>query len=72
MKRFHVHILVDNLAESVAVEGSDEQKRAAFVKIFKQIMARMNSFVSLPVPMLDKHAIQQEMKKIGDTPVANA
>jgi arsenate reductase (thioredoxin) len=58
--------------DPAAVEGSDEEKRAAFVKIFKQIMARMNSFVSLPVPMLDKQAIQKEMKKIGDTPVANA
>jgi arsenate reductase len=58
--------------DPAAVEGSDEEKRAAFEKIFKQIMARMNSFVSLPVHMLDKQAIQQEMKKIGDTPVANA
>ncbi|MGV3741018.1 MAG: arsenate reductase ArsC [Burkholderiaceae bacterium] len=51
------------------VEGGDEQKRAAFEKVFKQILARMNSFLSLPVHMLDRHAIQQEMKKIGDTPV---
>jgi arsenate reductase len=29
----------------------------------------MNSFVSLPVHMLDKHVIQQEIQKIGDTPV---
>lgn len=58
--------------DPAAVEGSDEQKRAAFEKVFKQIVARMNSFVSLPVHMLDKHAIQREMKKIGDTPVANA
>lgn len=55
--------------DPAAVEGSDEEKRAAFEKIFKQIMARMNSFVSLPVHMLDKQAIRLEMKKIGDTPV---
>lgn len=58
--------------DPAAVEGSDEQKRAAFEKVFKQIMARMNSFVSLPVHMLDKHAIGQEMKNIGDTPVEAA
>ncbi len=58
--------------DPAAIEGTDEQKRAAFEKIFKQIVARMNSFVSLPVHMLDKHAIQQEMKKIGDTPVETA
>lgn len=55
--------------DPAAVEGTDEEKQAAFVKIFKQIMARMNSFVSLPVHMFDKQAIQKEMTKIGDTPV---
>lgn len=55
--------------DPAAVEGTDEQKRAAFEKVFKQIMARMNFFVSLPVHMLDKHAIQQEMKKIGQAVV---
>ena len=34
-------------------------------------MVRMNSFVGLPLHQLEKHAIQQEIKKIGDTPVAN-
>ncbi|HJV49859.1 MAG TPA: arsenate reductase ArsC [Noviherbaspirillum sp.] len=57
--------------DPAAVEGSDAQKRAAFEKVFKQIMARMNSFVSLPLHLLEKHAIQQEIRKIGDTPVAN-
>lgn len=57
--------------DPAALEGSDEEKRAAFDKVFKQIMARINSFVSLPVQLLDKHAIQQEIKKIGDMPVAS-
>ena len=51
------------------MEDTDDEKRAAFEKIFKQIMVRMNTFVSLPLHMLDKHAIQQEIKKIGETPV---
>jgi len=58
--------------DPAAVEGTDAQKRAAFEKIFKQIVARMNSFVSLPVQMLDRHAIEQEIKRIGDTPVTSA
>lgn len=58
--------------DPAAVEGTDEEKRAAFEKIFKQIMARMLPFVSLPTQVLDKHALQQEIKKIGDTPVAPA
>jgi arsenate reductase len=55
--------------DPAAVEGSDEEKRDAFEKIFKQIMACMNAFVSLPLHMLEKHPIQHEIKKIGQTPV---
>ena len=58
--------------DPAAVEGTDEEKRAAFSKIFKQIVSRMNTFVNLPVDMLDKNAIRSEMQKIGDTPVANS
>lgn len=57
-------------ADPAAVEGTDEQKRAAFEKIFKQIMARMNAFASLPLHMLEKHAIQHEVRKIGETPIS--
>lgn len=55
--------------DPAAVGGSDEEKRTAFEKIFKQIVARMNIFLGLPMHMLDKHAIQQEIKKIGEMPV---
>lgn len=58
--------------DPAAVEGSDAEKRAAFEKIFRQIMTRMNAFVSLPLPMLEKHAIQQAIRQIGETPVASA
>lgn len=57
--------------DPAAVEGTDEEKRAAFERIFKQILARMNAFVSLPLNMLEKHAIHQEIKKIGAAPVAD-
>lgn len=52
--------------DPAAVEGSDEEKRAAFDKIFKQIMARMNVFVSLPMHTLDTQAIRQEIRQIGE------
>jgi arsenate reductase len=55
--------------DPAAVEGSDEEKRAAFEKIFRQIAARMHTFVNLPIATLDKHAIQREIKQIGETPV---
>lgn len=59
-------------SDPAAVEGTDEEKRAAFEKIFRQIMARMNTFVSLPLHALDKHVIHEQIRKIGDTPVASA
>jgi arsenate reductase len=55
--------------DPAAVEGSDDEKRAAFETIFKQIMARMTAFVNLPIATLDKHAIQVQIKKIGEIPV---
>lgn len=32
-------------------------------------MKRMNAFISLSLPSLEKHAIQQAMNKTGETPV---
>ncbi|GGC61825.1 arsenate reductase ArsC [Undibacterium terreum] len=55
--------------DPAAVQGSDEQKRAAFVKIYRQILARINTFVNLPIHLLDKNAIHHEIKTIGDKPV---
>jgi len=57
--------------DPAAVEGSDEEKRAAFERIFKQIMARVHAFVSLPHHMLEKHAIHHEIQKIGALPVVD-
>ncbi|GGI55650.1 arsenate reductase ArsC [Oxalicibacterium solurbis] len=56
--------------DPAAAEGTDEEKRAVFEKIYRQILARMNTFLSLPLHVLEKHAIQQELRKIGETPVA--
>ena len=51
--------------DPAAVTGTDEEKRAAFHRIFRQIMTRMNIFTSLPLHMLEKNAIHQEMQAIG-------
>jgi arsenate reductase len=55
--------------DPAAVEGTDEEKRAAFGKVFKQIVSRMTVFVNLPVHMMDRDAILAEMRKIGETKV---
>lgn len=51
--------------DPAAVTGTDEAKRAAFNRIFRQIMTRMNIFVSLPLHMLEKNATQHEISAIG-------
>lgn len=53
--------------DPAAAIGSEDEKRAVFVKVFRQIMARVHVFVSLPIEMLEKNAIQRELKKIGET-----
>jgi arsenate reductase (thioredoxin) len=56
--------------DPAAVEGTDEEKRAAFSKVARQIGQRVSLFTSLPLHILDANAIQHEVKKIGQTPVA--
>jgi arsenate reductase len=55
--------------DPAALEGSDEEKRAVFNKVFDQIMTRMNRFVKLPLETLDADAIRSEIKAIGETVV---
>lgn len=55
--------------DPAALVGTDEEKREEFHKIFRQIMARVNTFVSLPLAILEKNAIQQQIKDIGAAPV---
>jgi len=53
--------------DPASVQGSDDEKRHAFEKIFKQIMNRVQLFVNLPVHMLDRMAIKHELTAIGRT-----
>ncbi|MGE0071946.1 MAG: arsenate reductase ArsC [Thiomonas sp.] len=55
--------------DPAAVQGSDDDKRRAFQKVFHQIRSRVQSFVSLPLDKLDAAAIRREIVKIGQTPV---
>ena len=55
--------------DPAAATGSDAEKRAMFNKVFRQLMIRLNIFVNLPLHMLEKNAIQHEIKAIGKTPV---
>ncbi len=55
--------------DPAARTGSEAEQRAMFQKIFRQILARVNVFASLPLHMLEKNAIQAEVNAIGKTTV---
>ena len=55
--------------DPAAVEGSDEEKRAAFELIFKQILKKIRGFSELNIETMDYTAIQQSIKKIGEEAV---
>lgn len=48
-----------------AYEGSHEEKRARFDRIFRQIANRIKIFTSLPLATLDRVAIKRELDTLG-------
>ena len=46
-------------------EGSDEQKRRAFMRAFSELSTRINLFVSLPLHKLDRLALKKRLDDIG-------
>ena len=53
--------------DPAVAQGSDEDKRRVFEKVYRQILSRVHVFLSLPLAMLEKSAIQHEIKTIGET-----
>ncbi|PXW24880.1 arsenate reductase ArsC [Paraburkholderia caballeronis] len=52
--------------DPAAFDGSDDDRRKVFDKVFRQIMSRVQQFVNLPLHVLDHNAIQREMRAIGE------
>ena len=53
------------IPDPAAVEGTDEDKRAAFKEAFRLLERRVSLFLSLPIRSLDKLALSQKLKEIG-------
>lgn len=53
------------LPDPAAVEGSDEEKRAAFADTYRMLARRIEVFVSLPFERLDRLALQKQLDDIG-------
>jgi arsenate reductase len=55
--------------DPAAIDGTDDEKRAAFERVFNQIKARMHSFVCLPLDEMREDAITEAIRRIGETAV---
>ena len=53
--------------DPAAAEGSDEDKRRAFDKVFRLMMNRVRLFVNLPLGTLDAAALRRELHHIGQS-----
>ena len=53
------------IEDPAAVEGSDEDKRKAFVHAYNQLSRRISLFTSLPLKSLDKLSIKEKLAEIG-------
>ncbi|MGD9944800.1 MAG: arsenate reductase ArsC [Bradyrhizobium sp.] len=51
--------------DPVAVEGSDEERRKAFMDTALTLKRRIELFLSLPLQRLDTMSLQQELRAIG-------
>lgn len=52
-------------ADPAAFEGTDAEKRACFQEIFRQIRARIEIFVELPLTALEPLVLEKKLKEIG-------
>jgi len=55
------------IPDPVAVSGSDDRKRHAFVEAMSQLQRRISMLVNLPFATLDQMKIHQAVRDIGTT-----
>ena len=53
------------VADPAAVQSSDEDKRRAFLRAFKELSARINLLMNLPVEKLDRLVLKKKLDEIG-------
>jgi protein-tyrosine-phosphatase len=53
------------IQDPAAVQGSDAQKRKAFLRAFSELCTRINLFISLPLDKLDRLVLKKKLEEIG-------
>ena len=51
--------------DPAAAQGSDDEKRKAFLATFTQLSMRIRLFLNLPLGKLERQALQRELRNIG-------
>ena len=51
--------------DPAAVQGSDAQKRKAFLNAFTQLSTRIRLFLNLPFEKLERQALEKQLRDIG-------
>jgi arsenate reductase (thioredoxin) len=55
------------VTDPAAAEGTDADKRRAFNTAFRELDARIKIFTSLRIDMLDRMALERQLREIGKT-----
>lgn len=55
------------IQDPAAVQGSDEDKRRAFLKAYTELHRRISLFTCLPFDKLDKLSLEERLNEIGRT-----
>jgi arsenate reductase (thioredoxin) len=59
------------VADPAAVVGTDDDKRRAFLRAFKELSTRINLLLNLPLDNLDRLTIERKLGKLGrESPVS--
>ena len=53
------------VADPAAVQGSDEEKRKAFLSAFTQLSTRIRLLLNLPFEKLERHSLEKQLRAIG-------
>ena len=53
------------IADPAAVQGTDAERRKAFVRAFTELCTRINLFMSLPIDKIDQLTLRRKLEDIG-------
>jgi len=53
--------------DPAAAQGSDDEKRKAFLRAFTELSVRINLLLALPMEKLDRITLQRRLREIGKT-----